>query len=169
MKIGIITLDNQPVGTIDLAMLEQDPTLQPVLPNMEVGAEAPDDFMTPGQRGAGPPIHIPRGAGRRGRTRGGDDEDSKVEPQFSREKKLLREDVRKRHGLPPEKESRGPSEGVEGPAPKNADDTYKKIRDRFEHSSLSGYVPRDGAKWGITKGTPDEWARLAVALGMQES
>lgn len=36
-------------------------------------------------------------------------------------------------------------------------------------SKLNGYVPKDGAQYGITKGTPAEWARFITMLGRQES
>jgi hypothetical protein len=40
---------------------------------------------------------------------------------------------------------------------------------KFRGSKLDGFVPRDGAQFGITKGTPEEWARLALATSKQES
>jgi hypothetical protein len=40
---------------------------------------------------------------------------------------------------------------------------------KFKGSSLDGFVPKDGSEFGITKGTPEEWARLALATSMQES
>jgi hypothetical protein len=51
----------------------------------------------------------------------------------------------------------------------NPADAYNHYRDLFKNSPLNGFVPKDGAKWGITKGTPDEWARLATATTQQES
>jgi hypothetical protein len=46
---------------------------------------------------------------------------------------------------------------------------YKRYVQEFRNSSLNGYVPKDGARFGIKKGTPEEWARLAVATSKQES
>jgi hypothetical protein len=48
-------------------------------------------------------------------------------------------------------------------------DLYRAAVERFKNSPLNGYVPKDGATFGITKGTPEEWARLSLAIGMQES
>jgi hypothetical protein len=56
-----------------------------------------------------------------------------------------------------------------GGAPANAGQMYGKLVERFKNSSLNGYVPEDGPRWGITKGTPEEWAKLTLSLGMQES
>jgi D-alanyl-D-alanine carboxypeptidase-like protein len=47
--------------------------------------------------------------------------------------------------------------------------TYSRAVEMFRNSPLNGYVPADGATWGISKGTPEEWARLAVATTKQES
>ena len=46
---------------------------------------------------------------------------------------------------------------------------YKAARAKFAASPLNGFVPKDGARWGIKTGSPDEYARLAVALAKQES
>ena len=46
---------------------------------------------------------------------------------------------------------------------------YQYLRNQFANSSLNGYVPPDGAKFGITKGTPEEWAAFGVAVAKQES
>lgn len=46
---------------------------------------------------------------------------------------------------------------------------YQKLVNAFQNSSLNGVVPADGARWGITKGTPQEWARFATAVAGQES
>lgn len=51
----------------------------------------------------------------------------------------------------------------------DAQSLYRSAVQRFRGSPLDGFVPADGAKFGITKGTPEEWARLATAVGMQES
>lgn len=46
---------------------------------------------------------------------------------------------------------------------------YDMVRRKVMNSKLSGFVPKDGAKFGITKGTPEEWARFFTALTKQES
>jgi hypothetical protein len=46
---------------------------------------------------------------------------------------------------------------------------YKSAVERFKNSPLNGFVPRDGDKWGIKTGSPEEWARLATATAQQES
>jgi uncharacterized protein (TIGR02594 family) len=46
---------------------------------------------------------------------------------------------------------------------------YQNLVARFAGSKLVGYVPPDGAKYGITTGSAEEYARLAVALAKQES
>jgi hypothetical protein len=51
----------------------------------------------------------------------------------------------------------------------NPTDFYKSAVEQFQKSPLNGFVPRDGAKWGINKGAPEEWARLATATAQQES
>lgn len=40
---------------------------------------------------------------------------------------------------------------------------------KVANSPLNGFVPRDGAAYGITTGAPHEWARLFTALTKQES
>jgi len=51
----------------------------------------------------------------------------------------------------------------------NSSDLYNEYKKKFAGSNLDGYVPKDGAAWGIKTGSPDEWARLAVAVSKQES
>jgi uncharacterized membrane protein YgcG len=51
----------------------------------------------------------------------------------------------------------------------NPQSLYRNLVGAFRGSSLSGYVPPDGAKYGIKTGSPEEWARLATALASQES
>jgi hypothetical protein len=46
---------------------------------------------------------------------------------------------------------------------------YGYLRSKFANSSLNGYVPPDGAKFGIKTGSPEEWATLGVAVAKQES
>jgi hypothetical protein len=48
---------------------------------------------------------------------------------------------------------------------------YQNLVQRFTQSSLNGYVPPDGSgtRYGITTGSPQEWARLATALASQET
>jgi hypothetical protein len=36
-------------------------------------------------------------------------------------------------------------------------------------SRLNGFVPKDGARYGITKGTPEEWSRFFTGLAKMES
>jgi hypothetical protein len=51
----------------------------------------------------------------------------------------------------------------------NSSDLYNSYKEKFKNSPLNGYVPKDGARWGIKTGSPDEWARLATATSKQES
>lgn len=46
---------------------------------------------------------------------------------------------------------------------------YATALEKFQNSPLNGYVPKDGERWGIKTGSPEEWARLAVATAQQES
>lgn len=46
---------------------------------------------------------------------------------------------------------------------------HQVLVNRFKASPLNGHVPPDGASWGITTGSPEEWARYGVALAKQES
>jgi hypothetical protein len=46
---------------------------------------------------------------------------------------------------------------------------FKKYAEMFRGGALDGFVPKDGARWGIKSGSPEEWARLAVAVSQQES
>jgi hypothetical protein len=46
---------------------------------------------------------------------------------------------------------------------------YRAAVERYKNSPLNGFVPKDGPQFGITKGTPEEWARLSLAGAMQES
>jgi hypothetical protein len=46
---------------------------------------------------------------------------------------------------------------------------FHAMVERFRKSPLNGYVPRDGSTFGVNKGTPEEWATMAMAVGMQES
>lgn len=57
--------------------------------------------------------------------------------------------------------------GAQGPVDKTS--FYRAAVARFANSSLAGYVPPDGARFGITTGSAEEWARLATAVGLQES
>ncbi len=43
------------------------------------------------------------------------------------------------------------------------------LRDRIAQSKLNGYVPEDGAKYGITTGSPDEWSNMMTRLAYHES
>ncbi len=46
---------------------------------------------------------------------------------------------------------------------------YNAAVKRFASSPLNGFVPEDGYKYGITKGSPEEWANLAMRLTKVES
>jgi len=50
-----------------------------------------------------------------------------------------------------------------------AGDLYDYLRGQFANSGLVGYVPSDGADFGITNGSADEWARFGLAVAKQES
>ena len=52
MRVGTILVDGFPVGTIDLAMLEQDVDLQPVPPDWENGTNAPELYDGGGNTGS---------------------------------------------------------------------------------------------------------------------
>jgi len=41
--------------------------------------------------------------------------------------------------------------------------------EKIKNSKLNGYVPADGAAYGIKKGTPEEWANYFVGLAKHES
>jgi hypothetical protein len=68
-----------------------------------------------------------------------------------------------------------PVEGIRPPTGQlrggqvNSSDLYNTYKEKFKNSPLNGYVPKDGAQWGIKTGSPDEWARLATATSKQES
>lgn len=69
------------------------------------------------------------------------------------------------------------TQGVESAGPVSADKKGKidatqfrqMMIGRLQRSSLNGYVPVDGARYGITKGTPQEWANYFVGLAQHES
>jgi len=46
---------------------------------------------------------------------------------------------------------------------------YAGIVEQVRNSKLAGFVPKDGAKFGITTGAPEEWGRLFTMLARQES
>jgi len=46
---------------------------------------------------------------------------------------------------------------------------YDSMVIKFSNSALKGYVPKDGEKYGIKTGSPQEWARFATMLIKQES
>jgi len=59
-----------------------------------------------------------------------------------------------------------------GPLPRGkvpAKALYDALVKRFSSSPLNGFVPGDGARYGIVTGSPQEWARLTLALAKQES
>lgn len=51
----------------------------------------------------------------------------------------------------------------------NKEDFYKQAVTTFRNSPLNGFVPKDGEKYGIKKGTPEEWANLAMRTAKVES
>lgn len=51
----------------------------------------------------------------------------------------------------------------------NANQFRQMMIGRLQNSGLNGYVPPDGPKYGITKGTPQEWANYFVGLAQHES
>lgn len=46
---------------------------------------------------------------------------------------------------------------------------YRTMATKVANSRLNGFIPKDGAAFGVTKGTPEEWARLFTMLQQQES
>jgi len=46
---------------------------------------------------------------------------------------------------------------------------YDLLRQKVAQSGLAGFVPKDGAQFGISTGSPQEWARFLLALTKQES
>lgn len=46
---------------------------------------------------------------------------------------------------------------------------FESYVSHFKGSKLDGFVPKDGPQFGISKGSPEEWARLAIATSKQES
>ena len=46
---------------------------------------------------------------------------------------------------------------------------YSYLLGKFSHSGLVGYVPPDGARWGIKTGSAAEWAAFGLAVAKQES
>jgi hypothetical protein len=51
----------------------------------------------------------------------------------------------------------------------NPTDYYKAAVEKLKGSKLIGFVPKDGAKFGIEKGTAEEWAAFMTQLTKQES
>jgi hypothetical protein len=51
----------------------------------------------------------------------------------------------------------------------NKEDLYKQAVSTFRSSPLNGFVPKDGDRYGIRKGTPEEWANLAMRTVEVES
>ena len=46
---------------------------------------------------------------------------------------------------------------------------YSYLVGKFSNSGLVGYVPPDGARWGIETGSPAEWAAFGLSVAKQES
>lgn len=46
---------------------------------------------------------------------------------------------------------------------------YSYLLGKFSNSGLVGYVPPDGARWGIKTGSAAEWAAFGLAVAKQES
>jgi hypothetical protein len=63
-------------------------------------------------------------------------------------------------GAPPLNLPAGPAGGA---------GVYQKMLAAFKGSSLVGKVPADGARFGITTGSPEEWARFGTAVANAES
>jgi hypothetical protein len=51
----------------------------------------------------------------------------------------------------------------------NPNELFESYVSHFKGSKLDGFIPKDGAMFGITSGSPEEWARLAIATSKQES
>lgn len=51
----------------------------------------------------------------------------------------------------------------------SAGDVFNIAKAEVERQGLVGVVPKDGAKYGITTGSADEWGRLFLGLGAHES
>ncbi|OGG79996.1 hypothetical protein A3A39_01285 [Candidatus Kaiserbacteria bacterium RIFCSPLOWO2_01_FULL_54_13] len=51
----------------------------------------------------------------------------------------------------------------------NAVDFYNTALEKFKDSSLNGYAPPGLRRFGVETGSPEEWARLATMVAMQES
>ena len=51
----------------------------------------------------------------------------------------------------------------------NESELYQTLVKRFSSSPLNGFKPQDGDRFGVVNGAPEEWAKLALALGKQES
>lgn len=51
----------------------------------------------------------------------------------------------------------------------NPQQYYDAMVEKFRNSKLNGFVPKDGEKWGIKTGSPEEWARFATMLTKGES
>ncbi len=69
----------------------------------------------------------------------------------------------------PPKESGVPQKGGSGPSYIKKEDLRTQITKKLEKSKLNGYVPSDGAKYGITTGSPEEWANYFTELAGKES
>jgi hypothetical protein len=61
----------------------------------------------------------------------------------------------------------GPAGGIPSAGPGAA--VYQKLLNGFRNSNLVGVVPPDGARFGITTGSPEEWARFGTAVANAES
>ena len=46
---------------------------------------------------------------------------------------------------------------------------HSYLKSKFADSGLVGYVPPDGARWGIKTGSASEWAAFGLAVAKQES
>ena len=46
---------------------------------------------------------------------------------------------------------------------------HSYLKSKFADSGLVGYVPSDGARWGIKTGSASEWAAFGLAVAKQES
>ena len=74
----------------------------------------------------------------------------------------------KKLGITPPGKDFGKSVAIEGNKVNPTSQRNFLIKE-LSKSKLIGHVPKDGAKYGITKGTPEEWANYMMRLGSVES
>ncbi|HBM46048.1 MAG: hypothetical protein UT05_C0020G0004 [Parcubacteria group bacterium GW2011_GWF2_38_76] len=69
---------------------------------------------------------------------------------------------------PPKPKSK-PMTGGSGSGRIDKEDLRAQLTEKLKTSKLNGYVPSDGAKYGITTGSPGEWANYLTELAREES